>query len=82
MYSAEENISIVLFAHVAGHELEREIGAFVTHYNERRYYESLNNLTPEDVWCGRGQSILDGRRKLKENTLKRSKQLYDERKTA
>ena len=40
--------------------LEREIGEFVTHYNnERRYHESLNNLTPEDVWYGRGLSYLD-----------------------
>ena len=63
-------------------DLEQEIGAFVTHYNERRYHESLNNLTPEDVWCGRGQAILDDRRKLKENTLKRRRLLYYQRKTA
>jgi len=63
-------------------DLEREIGAFVTHYNERRYHESLSNLTPEDVWCGRGQAILDGRRKLKEKTLKQRRQLYYQRKTA
>jgi transposase InsO family protein len=63
-------------------DLEREIGAFVTHYNTKRYHESLNNLTPEDVWCGRGQAILDRRRKLKEDTLKLRKQLYDEQKTA
>jgi transposase InsO family protein len=63
-------------------DLEGEIGAFVTHYNTRRYHESLNNLTPEDVWGGRGQAILDSRRKLKENTLKLRKQLYYQRKTA
>jgi transposase InsO family protein len=63
-------------------DLEQEISAFVTHYNTRRYHESLNNLTPEDVWCGRGQAILEGRRKLKEDTLKLRKQLYYERKTA
>jgi len=63
-------------------DLEREIGAFVTHYNERRYHESLNNLTPQDVWLGRGQAILDDRRTLKEQTLKLRKQLYYEGKTA
>lgn len=57
-------------------DLEREIGEFVTHYSERRYHESLNNLTPEDVWCGRGQVILDDRRKLKEKTSRLRKQLY------
>ncbi len=63
-------------------ELEHQIAEFVTHYNTRRYHESLNNLTPEDVWLGRGQTILDGRKKLKEQTLKLRKQLYYERKTA
>ena len=62
--------------------LERQIDEFVIHYNTRRYHESLNNLTPEDVWCGRGQSILDGWKKLKEKTLKLRRQLYYERKTA
>ena len=63
-------------------ELEQQIAEFVTHYNTRRYHESLTNLTPEDVWCGRGQAILDGRRKLKAQTLKLRKQLYYDRKTA
>ena len=63
-------------------DLERQIDEFVIHDNARRYHESLNNLTPEDVWCGRGQSILDARRTLKEKTLKLRRQLYYERKTA
>ena len=63
-------------------DLEREIGEFVTHYNERRYHESLNNLTPEDVWCGRGPSILDHRRTIKEKTIHLRKELYYERRTA
>ncbi len=62
--------------------LEQQIAEFVTHYNTRRYHESLKNLTPEDVWCGRGEAILDDRRTLKENTLKLRKQLYYEWKTA
>ena len=63
-------------------DLEREIGEFVSHYNERRYHESLNNLTSQDVWYGQGRAILDNRRKLKEATLKLRKELYDNRKTA
>ncbi len=63
-------------------ELEQQIDKFVTYYNERRYHESLNNLTPEDVWLERGQSVLDHRRKIKEKTLQLRKQLYLERKTA
>ncbi len=63
-------------------DCKQQIDELVIHYNARRYHESLNNLTPEDVWCGRGQSILDARRKLKEKTLKLRRAWYYERKTA
>jgi transposase-like protein len=63
-------------------ELERQINSFVTHYNTRRYHESLNNLTPEDVWLGRGQSILEQRRKIKQKTMKLRKKLYLQSKAA
>jgi hypothetical protein len=38
-------------------DLEAEIGAFIDNYNHRRYHESLGNLTPADVYFGRGQTI-------------------------
>jgi transposase InsO family protein len=39
-------------------DLEAQIGSFVDHNNYRRYHESLANLTPADVYFGRGQTIL------------------------
>ena len=39
-------------------DLEAQLAAFVEHYNHRRYHESLSNLTPADVYFGRGQTIL------------------------
>jgi putative transposase len=42
-------------------ELEAEIAAFVESYNHYRLHESLNNLTPADVYFGRGQQILEER---------------------
>ena len=58
-------------------DLERQIEKFINHYNTRRYHESLNNLTPEDVWLGRGETILEQRRKIKQKTLR--KQLYQQK---
>ena len=50
-------------------DLEAQIGAFVEHYNHRRYHESLNNLTPADVYFGRGQTILLERERIKRKTI-------------
>jgi putative transposase len=61
-------------------DLERAIGEFVTHYKEQRYHESLNNLTPADVWLGRGQAVLNHRHNIKQKTLQLRKRLYFERK--
>ena len=50
-------------------ELEQSVGEFVTYGNHQRYHESLNNLTPADVYFGHGESILEERRKIKEQTI-------------
>ena len=50
-------------------DLEAHIGRFVDHYNHRRYHESLNNLTPADVYFGRGQTILLQRERIKRETI-------------
>jgi len=63
-------------------DLNNEIEQFVNHYNQRRYHESLNNLTPEDVWLGRGQNILEFRQRIKQQTLNKRKQLYLKNKAA
>jgi hypothetical protein len=73
---------ILLENHYMPSELEAEIASFIKHYNTRRYHESVNNLTPEDVWLGRGNDILDQRRKIKAQTLRLRKQLYQQQKAA
>jgi hypothetical protein len=45
---------ILLENHYLPGALEVDIEAFVEHYNHRRKHESLHNLTPADVYFGRG----------------------------
>jgi transposase len=49
--------------------LEQQIGVFVDHYNNHRYHESLNNVTPADVYFGRDKDILREREKIKKQTI-------------
>ena len=51
-------------------DLERQIGAFVDYYNNQRYHESLNNVTPADVYFGRDKAILRERKKIKKQTIR------------
>ena len=52
-------------------DLERQISAFVDHYNNHRYHESLANLTPADVYHGRGANILKMREEIKKQTIRK-----------
>ena len=38
-------------------QLEARLAQFVDFYNTRRYHESLGNLTPADIYFGRGSVI-------------------------
>ncbi len=50
-------------------ELEQAIEDFVDYYNQRRYHESLDNLTPEDVYFGRVEEVKSRRELIKEKTF-------------
>jgi transposase InsO family protein len=50
-------------------DLERQVAAFVEHYNHDRYHESLGNLTPADVYFGRAETILLERERIKRQTI-------------
>ena len=50
-------------------ELEQAIGEWVQHYNHERYHESLDNVTPSDVYHGRSEEILDQRAIIKSRTM-------------
>ena len=57
-------------------DLEAEIRGFVADYNHLRYHESLGNLTPADVYFGRGQTILIERERIKRQTIANRRLLH------
>jgi putative transposase len=52
-------------------DLEQAIEDFVDYYNKDRYHESLENLTPEDVYFGRVEEVKSRRELIKEKTLQK-----------
>ncbi|MEY4931476.1 MAG: hypothetical protein RI909_2200 [Bacteroidota bacterium] len=56
-------------------ELERAIEKFIYYYNYQRYHESINNLTPAQVYYHKGERVLDKRRKTKIRTINRRRKL-------
>jgi hypothetical protein len=56
--------------------LKAVVETFVEQYNHRRYHESLNNLTPADVYFGRGQTILLERERIKRKTIQQRRLIH------
>ena len=50
--------------------LSDDLEAFVDHYNQRRYHESLNSVTPSDVYFVRDKAILTGWEKIKKQNIR------------
>ncbi len=57
-------------------DLEAQIGRFIEYYNHQRYHVSLDNLTPADVYFGRGQAILLERARIKRKTIEQRRLLH------
>ena len=61
-------------------ELTEALNKFVENYNNCRCHEALNNLTPSDVYFGRADKILEQRAIIKQQTIAKRRQLYDQEK--
>ena len=52
------------------------IGDFVAYYNNERYHEALDNVTPADVYFGRQYTVLTKRSQIKRRKMERRKKEY------
>jgi putative transposase len=57
-------------------ELTAEIARFVEYFNHQRYHESLDNVTPADVYSGGEAAILEQRERTKRETINRRRTEY------
>ena len=57
-------------------ELEAALRDFVAYYNNLRYHESFDNVTPADLYFGRQFEVLTERAKIKKKTMQRRKKEY------
>ena len=58
-------------------ELIEALDNFVHYYNNERYHESLDNVTPADVYWRRKDQILRRREKTKNQNIKMRRILYE-----
>ena len=57
-------------------QLAVKMEEFVKYYNFQRYYESLENLNPSDVYFVNGQKKLKQRKLIKNRTLQARKKQF------
>ena len=50
-------------------ELENAINEWIDYYTEKRFHESLDNLTPKYVYLGQGEKITKIREIIKQNSI-------------
>ena len=61
---------ILLDLYYSPEELRTRIGEWVDYYNNHRYHEAIDNVTPSDKYFGRDREILEQRKKIKAETMK------------
>jgi len=64
-----------------GRGLSISTEAFVDPYNNQRYHESLDNVTPTDVYVERHEATLQQRERVKRKTLE-ARRLHHGQRTA
>ena len=57
-------------------ELEACISEWIDHYNNQRYHEAIDNVTPSDRFFVRDKEILEQRKKTKAKTMRQRRKIY------
>ena len=55
--------------------LQRAISELVDYYNQYRYHEALDNMTPADLYFRRVQEVKSRREQIKEATVRQRREL-------
>lgn len=79
-YHRSMKIVLLQDNHFSPEDLEKSISNWVNYYNNERYHESLNNLTPADVFFGRAEQRLRKRAEIKQKTMEERRRIYEQRK--
>lgn len=66
---------ILLDIYYSPEELTERIGQWVNYYNNHRYHEAIDNVTPSDRYFGRDRKILRQRERTKKLTMKQRRRL-------
>ncbi len=59
-------------------QLSYQIGRWVDYYNNHRYHEAIDNVTPSDRFFGRDRLILERREQIKAHTMRQRRKLNRE----
>ena len=60
-------------------QLEDQMNLFVAYYNNYRYHESLENVTPADMYYGKQNKILKKRKAVKKKTMAERRYYFEKR---
>ena len=66
---------ILLDHYYSPSELEERIREWVDYYNNHRYHEAIDNVTPADKYFGLHQEILKNRMKIKTRTIRKRRKI-------
>jgi len=81
-YHRSMKIVLLQDNHFSLENLGKNIRAWVNYYNNERYHESLNNLTPADIYFGRAEQRLRERANIKQKTMEERRRIYQQQKEA